>query len=217
MKRDHAAIIWCAALLIAGAAMFDSAEAQTKAAAATIRPINWGVPVAIPGVPNLHRVTPVFYRSAQPLKAGFPALESTAGIRTVVSLRAFHSDKKLAADTGIALVSIPINTWNIKQRDLVRALAEIEVAGKRGPVLLHCQHGADRTGLVTALHRMLNEGWTREAALDEMRNGSFGYHAVWGNIPSFIAKVDIGAMRREVAVEVCRIDKVTPGTACTKG
>jgi protein tyrosine phosphatase (PTP) superfamily phosphohydrolase (DUF442 family) len=217
MTRDQIALNWCAVLLIAGAAMFEPAEAQTKAAAATVRPVTWGVPVTVPGAPNLHRVTPVFYRSAQPLKAGFPALQSTAGIKTVVSLRAFHSDKKLAAGTGIALVSIPINTWNIKQADLVRALAEIEVAGKRGPVLLHCQHGADRTGLVTALYRMLNDGWTREAALDEMRNGSFGYHAVWGNIPSFIAKVDIDAMRREVAVEVCRIDNVTPGTACTKG
>jgi protein tyrosine phosphatase (PTP) superfamily phosphohydrolase (DUF442 family) len=206
-----------AMLMIAGGSMTSTAIAQSKAPAAANRPAAWGVPVAIPGAPNLHRVTPMFYRSAQPLKAGFPALESTAGIKTFVSLRAFHSDKKLAAGTGIALVSIPINTWNIKQRDLVRALAEIEVAGKRGPVLLHCQHGADRTGLVTALHRMLNEGWTREAALDEMRDGNFGYHAVWGNIPAFVAKVDVEVMRREVAAEVCRIEAGgQTGTACSK-
>jgi protein tyrosine/serine phosphatase len=183
------------------------AHTQTKAAAATVRPVTWGVPVPLAGAPNLHRVTPVFYRSAQPLKAGFQVLQREAGIKTVVSLRAFHSDQKLAAGTGLTLISIPINTWNLKQADLVRALAEIEVAAKRGPVLLHCQHGADRTGLVTALHRMLNEGWTREAALDEMRNGQFGYHAVWGNIPNFLAKVDIDAMRREVAAEVCRITR----------
>ena len=179
-----------------------TAAAQTKATAATVRPVTWGVPVAFEGAPNLHRITPDFYRSAQPLKAGFPGLEKEIGIKTVVSLRAFHSDKTLAAGTGIKLISIPINTWAIDRRDLVRALAEIEIARKQGPVLLHCQHGADRTGLVSALYRMLYEGWTREAALDEMRNGKFGYHPVWGNIPRFLEKVDLAALRKDVATRV---------------
>ena len=38
---------------------------------------------------------------------------------------------------------------------------------------------------------MLHQGWTRDKALDEMRNGQFGYHAVWGNIPRFLRKVDV--------------------------
>lgn len=194
-------------------AMPNHSHAQTKAAATAIRPVTWGVAVAVPGVPNLHRVTPTFYRSAQPLKVGFSAIGNAVGIKTVISLRAFHSDKKMSAGTGLTLISIPINTWNIKQTDLVRALAALEVAGRLGPVLLHCQHGADRTGLVAALHRMLNEGWTREAALDEMRNGQFGYHAVWGNIPAFIERVDIEAMRREVAVAVCKLEPKS-GAVC---
>ena len=177
-------------------------HAQTKVEATTVRPANWGVPVALAGTPNLHRITPDFYRSAQPLKPGFPALEKSIGIKTIVSLRAFHSDKKLAVGTAIKLVSIPINTWHIERADLVRALAVIEVARRRGPVLLHCQHGADRTGLVSALYRMLYEGWPREAALDEMRNGHFGYHAVWGNIPRFIEKVDVEALRTDVRAMV---------------
>jgi protein tyrosine/serine phosphatase len=199
--RHHHRLL-AAMLTIGMASMPGASVAQTKASAATVRPINWGVPVPLEGAPNLHRITPDFYRSAQPLKAGFPSLERQVGIKTVVSLRAFHSDKKLAAGTGIKLISIPINTWNIEREDLVRALAEIEIARKKGPVLLHCQHGADRTGLVSALYRMLYEGWTREAALDEMRNGKFGYHAVWGNIPRFIEKVDVEALRRDVAAKV---------------
>ncbi len=194
--------------------MPDAANAQGKAAAATIRPIDWGVPVKLDGAPNLHRVTPVFYRGAQPAKAGFPALARDLGIKTVVSLRAFHTDKKLSAGTDLKLVSVPINTWDIDLPDVVRALAEIEVASKSGPVLLHCQHGADRTGLITALHRMLHQGWTRDKALDEMRNGQFGYHAVWGNIPRFLRKVDVEKLRLSVAATVCEIEK---GKACGKG
>jgi len=198
--------------------MSDDANAQTKAMAAPIRPIDWGVPVKLDGAPNLHRVTPVFYRGAQPLRQGFPALQRDLGIKTVVSLRAFHSDKKLAAGTDLKLVSVPINTWDIDRTDVVHALAEIEVASKRGPVLLHCQHGADRTGLITALYRMLHQGWTREAILDEMRNGHFGYHAVWGNIPRFLNKVDVEKLRRSVAVKVCAIEKGSEkGKACGKG
>ncbi len=195
--------------------MSNAASAQQNAATAS-RPAAWAAPVSIEGAPNLHRVTANFYRSAQPLKAGVPALEQQVGIKTVVSLRAFNSDEKVLAGSGMRLVSIPIYTWRIKRVDVVRALAEIEVARKTGPVLLHCQHGADRTGLVSALYRMLHDGWTREAALDEMRNGEFGYHAVWGNIPKFIQTVDVEALRRDVATKVCAISGATTvATACT--
>jgi protein tyrosine/serine phosphatase len=176
------------------------------------RPEAWAKGVVVAGVPNLHRVAPDFYRSAQPNAAGFKALAETTGIKTVVSLRAFHSDRSLTMGTGLILVRIPMNTWNIKRADVVRALAEVEAARSRGPVLLHCQHGADRTGLIAALHRVLNEGWTRAAALDEMKNGRFGYHAVWGNIPSLLKNVDIAGLRRDVAARACLL-RVAAGSA----
>lgn len=170
------------------------------------RPAEWAVPVTLAGAPNLHRVTPTFYRSAQPLKAGFPALAQELGIKTIVSLRAFHSDKKLASGSGLKLISIPINTWDIDRPDIVKALAAIAIAEKHGAVLLHCQHGADRTGLVTALYRVIWQGWTREKAIDEMRNGQFGYHAVWGNIPRFLKRIDLDKLRRDVAAKVCALE-----------
>lgn len=214
MARPLAISLILLSTMFAGSMMPDVANAQGKVSAAAIRPIDWGVPVKLDGAPNLHRVTPVFYRSAQPLKEGFPALQRDLGIKTVVSLRAFHSDKRLSHGTGLKLVSVPINTWDIDRPDVVRALAEIEVAIKTGPVLLHCQHGADRTGLITALYRMLHQGWTREKALDEMRNGQFGYHAVWGNIPRFLRKVDVAKLRHSVATKICELEN---GKSCGKG
>ena len=32
---------------------------------------------------------------------------------------------------------------------------------ENGPFLIHCQHGADRTGLMSAMYRMLEQDWTR--------------------------------------------------------
>jgi protein tyrosine/serine phosphatase len=190
-------VLWFAFSMAASIA--PSAFAETAAATVTeSRPAHWAQPVAVAGVPNLNRVTPTFYRSAQPLKAGFPKLEPGAGIKTVVSLRAFHSDAKLAKSTGLKLVSVPINTWKINTTDVVRALAEIRHAEANGPVLLHCLHGADRTGLVTAMYRMIYQGWSKADAETEMRKGSYGYHAVWGNIPRFIAKADLVDIKRRV-------------------
>jgi hypothetical protein len=65
---------------------------------------------------------------------------------------------------------------------------------------LQCQHGADRTGMISELYRILYQGWSKVAALDEMQNGMFGYHAVWGNIPRFIRRVDVEELRRDVGV-----------------
>jgi protein tyrosine/serine phosphatase len=173
------------------------APAPATATAAS-RPANWAQPVTVAGVPNLNRVTPTFYRSAQPLKAGFPNIGPGTGIKTVVSLRAFHSDAKLAKSTDLRLVSVPINTWKIKTKDVVQALAEIRRAEASGPVLLHCLHGADRTGLVTAMYRIVYQGWSKADAETEMRQGSYGYHAVWGNIPRFIANADPADIKRRV-------------------
>jgi DSP-PTPase phosphatase fused to NAD+ Kinase len=166
----------------------------------TTRPSAWATPVVLEGAPNLHHVEKNFFRSAQPDAAGFRGLATTYGVRTVVSLRAFNSDEPLARGLGLTLERFRINTWNIKRKDVVAALQTLRRASREAPALLHCQHGADRTGMIAALYRILYQGWGKAAALDEMQNGKFGYHAVWGNIPRFIRRVDAERLRRDVGV-----------------
>jgi protein tyrosine/serine phosphatase len=169
-------------------------------ASAQARPPTWATPVTLDGAPNLHRVEERFFRSAQPNAQGFKGLADAHGVRTVVSLRAFNADEPLANGLELRLVRYRIHTWNISRAHVVAALQTVRTAAKQAPVLLHCQHGADRTGLISALYRLLYQGWTKDAALDEMRNGKFGYHAVWGNIPRFIARVDVERLRSDVGV-----------------
>jgi len=166
----------------------------------TARPKEWAMPVVLEGAPNLHQVEKNVFRSAQPDATGFRGLSTTHGVRTVLSLRAFNSDEALARGLDLKLVRIRINTWNIEREDVVAALQDLRRASRDAPVLLHCQHGADRTGMISALYRILYQGWSKAAALDEMQNGMFGYHAVWGNIPRFIRRVDVEELRRDVAV-----------------
>ena len=61
-------------------------------ATSTNRSSNWATPIKLEGVPNLHKVSDILYRSAQPTSAGMKNLKSM-GIKTIVNLRSFHSDK----------------------------------------------------------------------------------------------------------------------------
>ena len=166
----------------------------------TARPKEWATPLALEGAPNLHQVDKNFFRSAQPDATGFKGLSTTHGVRSVISLRAFNADEPLATGLDLKLKRVRINTWNIQRKDVVTALQDLRRASRDVPVLLHCQHGADRTGMISALYRILYQGWSKVAALDEMQNGNFGYHAIWGNIPRFIGRVKVEELKRAVGV-----------------
>ena len=66
-----------------------------------VRPAHWAQPVALKGVPNLHKVSDRLYRSAQPTAEGMKNLKGM-GIETIVSLRSFHSDRDEIGYTGLA-------------------------------------------------------------------------------------------------------------------
>ena len=95
-------------------------------------------------------------------------------------------------------VDVPMNTWHIETGDVTLALKLIRTKQAQGPVLLHCQQGADRTGLISALYRIVYQGWSKDQALDELLHGGFGYHAIWVNIPDYIRDLDIAWLKRAV-------------------
>ncbi len=159
------------------------------------RPAQWAQPVDPEN--NLYRITPGLYRSALLTPDMLPRLKQW-DIRTVINLRAQHDDEKILRDTGILRVDIPMRTWDIDDDKIVAALRAIREAERRGAVLFHCQHGADRTGVVAAMYRMVFQGWSREAALTELENGGYGFHSIWTNIPRYVRETDVEAVRSRV-------------------
>lgn len=155
----------------------------------TNRPANWAEPLRAEGVPNLHRVSATLYRSAQPTAAGMQALKKM-GIKTVVNLRSFHTDADELKGTGLAGEQIPMKAWNPELQEAILFL-HVVTDPARQPVLVHCQHGADRTGAMCAVYRIAVQGWTKEDALREMREGGYGFHAVWENIPAWIGELKV--------------------------
>ncbi len=187
MKRIIKLAIICVA--IAGVAIVSVHAFQrgsSSITSITTRPSNWAEPIKLAGVPNLHKVTDNLYRSAQPTSEGMSNL-AKLGIKTVINLRDNHSDKDEIGDLPLNARRIEIFTANMKD-EYVEEFLSIVNDTSAVPVLVHCLHGADRTGTMCAMYRILCQGWTPDDAISEMENGGYGYHSIWSNIPRFIRK-----------------------------
>jgi hypothetical protein len=172
------------------------------------RPADWAQSVAAgPAIPNLHRVSAALYRSGQPTPEGLRLLQTRAvlsdgdpPIRTVLSLREFHADLPAgqARPSFPAFERIKMASWHPEHEDAIRFLRIVTDPAAQ-PVLVHCRHGADRTGTMIAVYRIVIEGWSKKAALREMTQGGYGFHPVWQDLVRFVEDLDIEAIRTELA------------------
>ena len=165
------------------------------------RPSDWAVPLkGIPGLPNLFRVSNSLYRSAQPTREGFRQAKKL-GIKTIVNLRILHSDRHLLRGTGLDYVHISIKPWHPEDEDLVRFL-RIVTNPSRQPVLVHCNQGSDRSGVMTAAYRILVQGWNKEKAIHEMLQGGFGFHRkLWPNLIRYLRNLDVSKIKKQAGLE----------------
>jgi protein tyrosine phosphatase (PTP) superfamily phosphohydrolase (DUF442 family) len=186
----------------ASAAAAPASAAAPKASSALVRPERWAKPIAKAGLPNLHRVSDAYYRGAQPSAEGMRELERL-GVKTVVNLRAVNSDRDELGDAGLAYEHISFKAWHAEDEDVVRFL-RIVTDPKRQPVFVHCQHGADRTGMMTAIYRIAVEGWSKEDAIAEMTEGGFGFHAIWKDLPVYVRTLDVERIAAEAGVTPLR-------------
>ena len=155
----------------------------------------WAKKLDKPGLPNLHQVSGTLFRGAQPTAEGMKQLEAL-GVKTVISLRAFHSDADFLKGTRLTGISISMNTWSPTEAQIVQFL-RVATDPKQQPVFIHCQHGADRTGLMCAIYRVANCGWTKEDAIREMTQGGFNFHSMWKNLPIFVKELDVESVMKK--------------------
>ena len=152
--------------------------------------------IQMEGLPNLSKVSDDLFRCAQPTLNGMRNLKDI-GIKTIVNLCAFHSDRDMLKNTGLRYENIHLVAWPLipEEKQAVKFLT-IVTDPSRTPVLVHCQHGADRTGTMCAVYRIVVQGWTKEDAIKEMIDGGFGFHRAWGNhLIQWINDLDVGRIR----------------------
>lgn len=207
-RMKHPAFLYVAAvlcLLVSGYAC-NVAPAAVPARSDPAAPAAaWAVKMEAEHLDNLHRVSQRLFRGEQPTAAGFSELRKL-GIKTIVNLRAFHTDDDEIQAAGLqdqlVLKRISFKTWHPEMED-IEAFLEIVTEPANDPIYLHCMHGSDRTGTMCAIYRIVVDGWDREAAIDEMVHGGFGFHSMWQNLIDFIRNdltdADIARWRARVA------------------
>ncbi|MHC4154791.1 MAG: fused DSP-PTPase phosphatase/NAD kinase-like protein [Planctomycetota bacterium] len=180
-----------------GAVPFGSAGFNTSREAEGKK--KWAEPLELAGVENFHKVSEQLYRGAQPSAEGMEQLKKL-GIKTVVSLRSFHSDRDEIGDVNLGYEHITMKPWHAEDKEVVRFL-KIVSDPNRVPVFVHCQRGADRTGTMCAIYRAAVQGWSKAEAIDEMTKGGFGFYEGWENIVDYVLKLDIDEMKSRAALQ----------------
>ena len=159
------------------------------------RPADWAVPISRPGLPNCFQLTTNFYRGAQPTKEGMAALKAM-GVKTVVNLRALHSDQSRLLDVDLKAERLKLEPWHVRDVDAI-AFLKIVANTNNWPVFVHCERGADRTGTMCALYRIAFCDWRKEDAIREMKEGGFGFNPAWQNLVHYLEHADVKNLLRE--------------------
>ena len=150
---------------------------------------------------NLYQMSPTLYRSALPDDAANPLLDALH-IRTVINFLS-ESDDRWLKTSAIQQVQLPYRTNHVDDADVMAALRAIQTAQAQGPVLMHCKHGVDRTGLIAAMYRVVVQDWSKEDALEEMTQGGYGENAHFKDGASYMMKADIPRLRAALSSGAC--------------
>ena len=172
------------------------------------RPAEWAQSVEVQY--NLYQMSPTLYRSALPDQGAVPLLKRLK-VATVINFLP-ESDSRWLSTPGIAQVQLPYRTNHVDDADVLKALRTIQTAEAKGPVLMHCKHGSDRTGLMAAMYRVVVQGWSKEDALNEMTQGGFGDSTHFKEGVRYMMQVDVDKLRTALANGDC---STSPFASCS--
>ncbi|MFS2123747.1 tyrosine-protein phosphatase [Pseudomonas sp. Pseusp97] len=150
---------------------------------------------------NLYQMSPTLYRSALPSGQNLPVLEQLK-VKTVVSFIK-DDDREWIGQQNIETVSFPTHADRVDDADVLKVLRILQSAEQNGPVLMHCKHGSDRTGLFSAMYRTVIQGWSKEDALKEMTEAGFGSADDMEDAIAYVRKADIGKLQQALASGEC--------------
>ncbi len=130
----------------------------------------------------------ILYRSGQLTAAGFEEALARHQVRTVINLKEEAPDpvlkggpreSELCRVHGVRHLFLEVELFDPSIQPRPRSacidqfLAIMDDPANH-PVLLHCQAGLHRTGILSAIYRMEYCGWSRDEAIEELKLHGFG-------------------------------------------
>ena len=183
------------ALLVALSLAAVSVQAKTipNAAVAKIKINNFG------------RINDNYFRGAQPDGRDYQDL-ATLGVRTVIDLTSEGraNERGIVEGAGMKFYRIPMTTSDRPSNSAVTEFLKLVNDPANQPVYVHCQGGRHRTGVMTAVYRMTQDGWNADRAYAEMKQYKFegfpGHPVLKNFVYSFYGQLDRSRVAARPAV-----------------
>jgi protein tyrosine/serine phosphatase len=123
---------------------------------------------------NFGQIDDTYFRGAQPKTGDYRDL-AAIGVKTVIDLtRDGREDEAgLVKAAGMTFYRIPLTTSEAPSKAAVSQFLAIVHEQANLPVFVHCQGGRHRTGVMTAVYRMTQNGWSADQAYEEMKKFKF--------------------------------------------
>ena len=138
-------------------------------------------------IDNFGRVNATYFRGAQPEGGDYADL-AALGVKTVIDLTedGDRREPSLVQHAGMKFIRIPMTTHETPSPDKVARFLALVNDPANQPVYVHCQGGRHRTGVMTAIYRMTNDGWTADSAFAEMQQYRFGPSFLHSEFKDFV-------------------------------
>lgn len=125
---------------------------------ATIVALYFAIAGFMASYPNFHTVLPgKVYRSAQLSRPEFLRYIKEYHIKSVINLRGaantsrwYHQEISASKEANVQHYDLQLNAMKTNSKENMITLAKLLEKSPK-PILIHCWHGADRTGLASAM------------------------------------------------------------------
>jgi len=128
-------------------------------------------------IDNFAKVNDAYFRGAQPVGSDYDDL-ARVGVKTVVNLigdsELDAAEQSLVEEHGMRYVLIPMSTRKAPTPQQLETFLSVVNDPASQPVYVHCVGGRHRTGVMTAVYRMVKDGISGAEAFAEMKRFNYG-------------------------------------------
>jgi protein tyrosine/serine phosphatase len=139
-------------------------------------------------IDNFAKVNETYFRGGQPRDHDYDDL-ARLGVKVVINLAGFDAqpdEKAIVERHGMRFVQMPMTNHMPPTPAEIETFLAIVKEPANQPVFVHCIGGRHRTGVMTAIYRMVNDGISGAEAFKEMKRFRYGFDFLHPEFKRFV-------------------------------